>query len=125
MIAALSHQNAYSTQGAALKSPRALEYDAFARVTAALKRLSSDAGAAIDRVQAIHDNRQLWSFIATNISDQSNALPEALRAQLFYLAEFSEAESRAVLRGTGDVTALIDINTAVMKGLGQQNEIPT
>ena len=60
--------------------------------------------------------------MAIDVADNENALPQELRAQLFYLAEFTEHHSRRVLRREADVTALIDINTAVLRGLnGREN----
>jgi flagellar protein FlaF len=44
-------------------------------------------------------------------------LPRALRAQIFYLAEFTRQHTSKVLRGDAEVTPLIDINTAIMQGL--------
>ncbi|MFN6978293.1 MAG: flagellar biosynthesis regulator FlaF [Gemmobacter sp.] len=40
-----------------------------------------------------------------------------MRAQLFYLYEFTAAHSRRVLDGTASVEALVDVNTAMMRGL--------
>ncbi len=45
------------------------------------------------------------------------SLPAALRARLFYLYEFTARHSRAVLDGKASVEVLVDINTAVMRGL--------
>ena len=47
----------------------------------------------------------------------ANRLPVPLRAQLISLAEFVRRHSLAVLGGRAEVGALIDINTAIMKGL--------
>lgn len=103
---------------AALRTPRGIEYEAFARVTARIK-------AAIERgaegfpalVAALHDNRRLWTALAADVADDGNLLPAALRAQLFYLAEFTQQHSRKVLIGSEDASALVDINTTVMRGL--------
>ena len=45
------------------------------------------------------------------------SLPPALRAQLFYLYEFTDQHSRKVLAGNASIEVLVDINTAVMRGL--------
>jgi flagellar protein FlaF len=66
---------------------------------------------------AVHDNRRMWTTMAIDVADNNNALPSELRAQLFYLAEFTEHHSHRVLRREADATALIDINTAVLRGL--------
>jgi flagellar biosynthesis activator protein FlaF len=46
-----------------------------------------------------------------------NALPVPLRAQLISLAEFVRQHSMRVLAGRASIAPLIDINTAIMKGL--------
>ena len=55
--------------------------------------------------------------MATQVADAKNALPQGLRAQIFYLAEFTLQHSRKALSGGASVRPLIEINTAVMRGL--------
>lgn len=101
-----------------IRSPRSVEYDLLVRVTKRLgdawvrRRADFPALAA-----AIHENTRLWTALALDVSGDGNGLPEALRAQLFYLYQFSELHGRKVLAGTASVEVLIDINTAVMRGL--------
>ena len=118
-----AHQ-AYARAGTEVRSPRATEYQAFSRISHALRN------AALNRktdypgfVAALADNRRLWSTLAVDVADANNALPQDLRARLFYLAEFTDEETRKILRGTGDVAILIEINAAVMQGLRAQ-EVP-
>ena len=66
---------------------------------------------------AVHENLQLWCALAVDVADKGNGLPAALRAQLFYLYEFTAGHSRAVLANRASVEVLVDINTAVMRGL--------
>ena len=68
-------------------------------------------------VAALHDNRQLWVTLAVDVADADNALPQDLRASIFFLAQFTEHHSHKVLRGESDVQPLIDVNTAIMRGL--------
>ncbi len=46
-----------------------------------------------------------------------NGLPQDLRARLFFLAEFTESETRRLMNNEGDVGVLIEINAAVLQGL--------
>ena len=46
-----------------------------------------------------------------------NALPVALRAQLVCLAEFVRKHTLRVLGGQASIAPLVDINTAIMRGL--------
>ena len=52
-----------------------------------------------------------------DVAEPTNLLPQPLRAQIFYLAEFTMHHSAKVLKGDASVAPLIDINTAVMRGL--------
>lgn len=110
--------SAYGRPDAPVRSNRAIEYDLFARVTraitAAVSRGAADRAAL---VRALHDNSKLWRTLAIDVADPDNALPAPLRAQLFYLFEFTTAHSRKVLEGTASADVLVEINTAVMRGL--------
>ena len=102
------------------RTPRAIEYELFGRMTRRLKSAAADHqrdGSLAPLAAALNDNLRLWSTIAADVSDPGNGLPEALRARLFYLWEFTRIHSRRVLAGEADAAVLIDINTAVMRGL--------
>ena len=109
---------AYAAVGSPLRTGRSAEYQAFSEI---IRRMSAAAAKGPlhfpDLVSAIHDNRALWTILASDVADANNALPQKLRAQIFYLAEFTDLHSRKVLKGKATVQALIDINTAVMRGL--------
>ena len=72
--------------------------------------------------QAVADNQLLWGTLAEDLMGDGNRLPLELRANLISLAEFVRRHSMAVLGGRASAAALIDINTAVMKGLRGQAE---
>ena len=109
---------AYAAVGSPLRTGRSAEYQAFSNI---IRRLSTAAAKGpmhfAELVSAIHDNRALWTILASDVADADNALPQKLRAQIFYLAEFTDLHSRKVLKGEATVQALVDINTAVMRGL--------
>ncbi len=111
-------QSAYSSSNAIAPSERDVEYRAFARITRDLSKLESDAkGDFASLAKALHENRRLWSILARAVASEDNALPEQLRGQIFYLSEFTQAHSRKVLDGDATVAPLVEINTAVMRGL--------
>jgi flagellar protein FlaF len=112
---------AYATPGAPVKSARATEYDLFARNTRRLRE-TRDAGPleGARRIRALHDNLEMWIVLAAEVSDPENALPPELRARLFYLAEFTQLHTPRVMRGEAKVDILIDLNTAVMRGLADR-----
>lgn len=113
-----SARAAYGRYDAPARSPRSVEYDLLARVT---KKLSMAATRRTEDfpafVAALDDNNRLWSAFAADVAEPENGLPAALRAQLFYLYQFTAEHSRAVLRKKASIDVLVDINTAVMRGL--------
>ncbi len=116
-IAALAH-TAYSDVSAPIKTERSTEYQIFAQITHRLTKASADDLISfIDLAEAVHENRRLWAILAADVVDKHNGLPAPLRAQIFYLAEFTENHSRKVLAREVTVDALVEINTAVMRGL--------
>lgn len=113
----------YGDPRTAVKSPSQVEYQAFARITKDLSTAAQSQDAFPRLAAALHQNLRLWTIVATDVAVEDNALPKDLRAQLFYLAEFTRAHTSKVLKGEAVASALIDINTAVMKGLRSQHEI--
>lgn len=108
----------YGKSVSSVRTPRDIEYDAFARVTRMLRLAASEGRMGFSRLsQALHDNRSLWTALAMDVAEPTNLLPQPLRAQIFYLAEFTMHHSAKVLKGDASVAPLIDINTAVMRGL--------
>lgn len=109
---------AYARPDAPARNARAIEYDLFARMT---RRLSTAWTQRTENhsalVSALHDNGTMWRTLAVDVADVGNSLPSPLRAQLFYLYEFTTAHSRNVLDGKASADVLVDINTAVMRGL--------
>ena len=112
-------QNAYSanTQNH-IRSPRAVEYAAVARVTSRLKKAGSKGRDAFPELAAaLNENRDLWRLLAMDVACDGNGLPAALRARLFYLFEFTDQHTTKVLERSADIAPLVEINTAIMRGL--------
>lgn len=121
-IAAMA-KTAYSDAQTPIKTERSTEYQVFALIT---HRLSNANKTGIegfkDLAIAIHENRKLWTILASDVAEPDNGLPKELRAQIFYLAEFTENHSRKVLARLADPEPLIEVNTAVMRGLRSGQE---
>jgi len=112
-------KTAYSApKQTAVHTPRAIEYEIFAQVTARM-RSAERAGSFPALAAALHDNRKLWTALAGDVAEDDNGLPDALRARLFYLAKFTTEHTSKILAGKEQVGVLVEINTAVMRGLGQ------
>ncbi|WP_170774863.1 flagellar biosynthesis regulator FlaF [Ruegeria lacuscaerulensis] len=120
MIPQTLAQRAYVQTAAPTRTPRDTEYEAISKITHRLKaaaaRQKSDFGTF---VQALHENRRLWNVLASGVADSDNALPNDLRARIFYLAEFTEQHSGQVLGNKATVEPLLEINMAVLRGLRQ------
>ncbi|SDC73418.1 flagellar biosynthesis regulator FlaF [Ruegeria marina] len=118
MNALLQARQAYSAASAPIRTPRNMEYQVLSRIThrmhSAAKRGSVGFGAL---VEALHDNNRFWSVLAAEVADGANGLPADLRARLFYLAEFTQVHTSKVLRREASVRPLLEINTAVLRGL--------
>ncbi len=125
MISAANRKTAYASIDTPVKTPRSVEYETFAQVTRRLARADADRkapGGFTELAEALHDNQRLWNVLASDVAGERNQLPKELRARLFYLAEFTRLHSRNVLSGAGAAGVLVEINTAVMRGLRERQE---
>jgi flagellar biosynthesis activator protein FlaF len=124
-VAAHVHST-YANHAQALKTPRDIEYDLLVRITARMQdHLPHPRGRApAALIAALYDNRRLWTVFASDLAESGNALPDDLRARLFYLAEFTIHHTERVLLGAATADVLAEINTAVMRGLRGQGARP-
>lgn len=121
MNAAVMANSAYGKPVLGTRTHRENEYDLFARVTRRLSAADQDRATNFPAfATAIHDNRSLWTALAVDVASEGNALPKELRAQIFYLAEFTRKHSSKVLSDGADVAPLIFINSCIMKGLRRE-----
>ena len=108
----------YNKEASLLQAPRQAEYAIFAKITHRLSATEKHNRKAFsDYVFALHQNRKLWSAIASDVADGENQLPPPLRAQIFYLAEFTHAYTSKILSDNAALQPLIDVNLAIMRGL--------
>ncbi len=77
-----------AAQGAAAyrrrMTSKQMEAEVFARAARAIR--GAETGTAMDRVRAGADNRRLWNAVHGAVTDPTNALPPALRAQIAGIA---------------------------------------
>ncbi len=111
---------AYCGTSAPIRTNRDTEYEVFARITRQLKSAAETPGDFPRLAHALHENRRLWNILAADVAEEGNSLPPELRARIFYLAEFTAIHTGKILNGESSVDVLIDINTAVMRGLGKK-----
>ena len=111
-------RRAYSPQTSALRIGRSAEHQLFSESTLRLRRTAANLPHGFsDFAEAIHANRAIWTHFATQVADDENALSEDLRSRIFYLSEFTSFHSSKVLKNEADIGPLIEINTAIMRGL--------
>lgn len=108
----------YSATTAPTRTHKNIEYEAVARITAKLHKAAQKGRSGFPALAAaLHDNNRLWNVFAIDVADSGNGLPSDLRAKLFYLAEFTREHSSKVLSENAPVTPLLEINTAILRGL--------
>ena len=118
MNAQAQAQRAYSAASAPTRTPRSLEYDTVARITHRIRSAEQDGSEGFIRlVEALHDNKNLWNIFAVDVADTDNQLPRELKAQIFYLAEFTSQHTSKILARQASVAPLLEINTAILHGL--------
>jgi len=116
-------QKGYGKASAQIRTPKGLEFEAFARVTRKLKLSFDNPRTGYGHLaEALFENRRLWNLLAGEVAQQDNALPQGLRSQIFYLSEFTNHHSRKVLSNTATLGALIEVNVAIMRGLKKEGE---
>lgn len=122
MNVAAHARTSYAHHARALKTPRDIEYDVLARITGRIQANLPGTGQrpGVPLIEALNDNRRLWATFATDLAQSENGLPQDLRARLFYLAEFTMTHTTKVLSAGASAEVLVDINTAVMRGLRGQ-----
>lgn len=122
MTASFMAKTAYSSAEQPVRTARDTEYEVFARVTRRLKLATGESDFS-SLANAIHENRTLWKRLGADVSLPENGLPQDLRARILYLAEFTRQHSSKILRGMGTVDILVEINTAIMRGLRKEVDV--
>jgi flagellar biosynthesis activator protein FlaF len=111
-------QRAYSAASAPTRTPRDLEYDVVARITHRIRSADQKGAEGFPNlVAALNDNNRLWNIFAVDVADADNKLAKELKAQIFYLAEFTSHHTSKVLARKAGVAPLLEINTAILNGL--------
>ncbi|WP_296476171.1 flagellar biosynthesis regulator FlaF [Roseinatronobacter sp.] len=114
----------YGNPTTALKTARSAEYDVIARITSRLRKAIDSGSVAFPALaEAMTENRRLWTEFAIDLASSDNQLPEGLRAQLLNLAQFTMTHTNAVLEGRASADVLVEINTAIMRGLSGRADI--
>ena len=111
-------QRAYAPTTAPTRSERSIEYDVIARITSRLKNAITK-NEYPKLIEALHENNALWRALSIDVADADNALPKSLRARIFYLAEFTDTQTKKVIRKNDSAVPLLEVNMAILRGLKQ------
>ena len=118
MNALLKAKSAYSAAKAPTRTAKNFEYEVIARIT---RRMITSAQQGSDGFQdlvaALNDNRKLWSIFTVDLASKGNPYPDELKLSLLELAEFTRQHTSKVLQRKANVRPLVEINTAIMRGL--------
>lgn len=117
-------RNAYGDATRAMGTPRNVEYQVFSQITGQLNRATRPGRPFSELALALHENLRLWTVIVADVTGAENGLPVSLRSQLAGLSKFTRSHTQKVLRNEADAGVLIEINTAVMRGLRGQLPSP-
>ncbi len=119
MNAIAQAQAAYAGSKAPTKTDRSAEYEVIARISYRMKKAiqHDDFPALID---ALYENNKLWTALLVDVANPENALPDELRANIAYLASFTQQHSHKVMRKAASAVPLLEINAAILKGLKQE-----
>lgn len=118
MNTAVLAQSLYGRPTHEVGTKRSIEYKAFSKATARLaeyvgKENPDFAGLA----EALCENQLLWTVLGADVASDENGLSAELRAQIFYLTEFTNHHTKLVLNNKATPDVLVEINTSIMRGL--------
>lgn len=118
MNALLKAKSAYAAAKAPTRTARDTEYEIMARITHRMIVANSKGADGFgDLAKAVSDNRKLWSLFTVDLASPGNKLPESLKARLLNLGQFTRQHSSKVLARKASVQPLVEINTAILRGL--------
>lgn len=108
---------AYEQTKRTFVDPRDAERTVFERVTAQLRHAAQLASRNSEFHEAVHANRRLWAAVIADIADPGNGLSAEVKESLISLGLWVQRESTAAATGATELSALIDVNEAVIGGL--------
>lgn len=115
---ALNARSVYGNVGRSIGSDRDIEIQVFQTAISRLRSLAGlDFKLTPDAAKILSDNLKLWDLLTIDLAQAENPMDKTLAAQLIGLAKFVRVHTIALYRGEGSVDVLVDINTAILKGL--------
>ena len=94
MTAASFAQKAYKNSQRELTSEKAIELRVFAQIKSRMRAADISApGGMAKLAEALTDNMKLWNILFTDLSLESNKMPNDLKAQIMSLAKFTQSHT--------------------------------
>jgi flagellar biosynthesis activator protein FlaF len=112
---------AYEQTKRTFVDPRDAERAVFERVTEQLRHAAQLASRTNEFHEAVHANRRLWAAVIADVADPGNSLSAEMKESLVSLGLWVQRESTAVTAGQTELSALIDVNEAVIGGLAPKS----
>lgn len=111
----------YAENSASTRSDRRAEYEIIARVTQELRDSAVRSKTHFAAyAEALHTNQRLWTGLVVDVANDQNPLPKQLKARIIYLAEFTNHQTRKILREKASVMPLLEVNMALLRGLKKE-----
>ena len=124
MTAFSAAESGYRQHMRSTQSERRTEYEVVARITHRLREAARNKKKDFPGfVAALEENRKLWQAFAVDVLDKKTPLPAELKARIFYLSEFTDTQTRKILRKKASVLPLLEVNMAVLRGLKTESTI--
>ena len=108
---------AYQRVSQVTESPRQSEYRLLGAVSRELAASLVDVENPGRRREALDWNQQIWITFMLDCGQAENALPATLRARIISLGLWVARYTEKAMFSDLEVQPLIDVNTAIMKGL--------
>ena len=114
----------YAEHSVSTRSDRRAEYEVIARVTQELRDSALKSKTNFPAfAEALHTNRRLWTTLVVDIADAKNPFPKELKGRIAYLAEFTNHQTRRILRDKASVIPLLEVNMALLRGLKKEGPV--
>lgn len=101
---------------------RQAEADALLRVAREMEVSAEGEKRAL--MEALVRNIQLWNIFGHDCASEGNQLPQELKTQIVSLAVWAVGQSEKAINGEVDVSALVDVNRTIARGLTTGTESP-
>lgn len=114
-----SGYSAYAKASAKAPTGRRLEGEAFARAAALLDAAARAPDDAAALAEALKFNTMLWTIVQAELTEPSDALTDALRADLASLSLFMDKRAARLLQGHDreSLEAMVEVNRNIASGL--------